>query len=220
MTKRLIFGLLVFLLSFSLAASLALAGEKAKENIPFFGLGVSRGEKVPGWSPNSLWGNRDQYGWQSQSAHLLYGWRMSKYNDRWRVWFEGEVGSISFGRGIEYDLRTADILVKTSYDFLRFKDVNLHFMTLEKIDIFAQVGGGIGWGDKKFPDEKLLGRNPHGIFTCGLGVSIPLGENFYAETTFDFYHRSSFPDSKDKGLNGEISCIKIVKYFDKFSDLF
>jgi len=179
------------------------------KNRRFFGLGVYGGARTEEWSANCFWGNKDGYRWEYGSVQVIYGWRMNRFSDRWRVWFEGGLGYIAFNHG--GDVFASEIQVMTSYDFLRFKKVNFFVVEFEEINIFAEGGAGIGYYSGT-PDQKLIGHSPIGLLTYGLGANFSLGNGFYFETDIRFKHASSFPDY-DKGLNTDGLGLKITKYF-------
>ena len=183
----------------------AMAGEKTEKN-QFFGFSAFGGEQIKDEHlVNSFWHTTGNHEWKYWMLHPTYGLVMSD-DSRWELYLEGNIGYLNFHSKNDYRRYKTDTLalgasIMTSYDFLRFK----------KVSLFAECGVGLGYWTKS-PSKKLVQPDILGLINYGVGLKVPLGNDFYLRSSFRFTHTSSIP-GRDTGANTGGVMMGITKYF-------
>lgn len=197
------FGVVILSL---IAISVPVLAAAANEKDRLMGLGVFGGEQVrEEHFVNSFWHTTGNHQWKYLMVHPTYG-RVMSDNGRWELYLEGNIGYLSFHSKNDYRRYKTDTLalgasIMTSYDFLRFKNVSL----------FAECGVGLGYWTKS-PNKKLVQPDILGLINYGVGLKVPLGNDFYLRSSFRFTHTSSIP-GRDTGANTAGVMMGITKYF-------
>lgn len=178
------------------------------ENLKTLGLGVFGGEQIKEeHSINSFWHSTGNHQWKYFMLHPAYGRLMSKYSSRWELYLEGNIGYLNFHSKNDYGRYKTDVFacgasIMTSYDLIKFENVSL----------FAECGAGLGYWTKS-PNKKLVQPDILGLINYGIGLKIPLGNDFYLRSSLRFTHTSSIP-GQDAGANTSGLLVGITKYFN------